>query len=78
MTNEEREELRQEMMEDCRRDELEDNAMRRDYEYAWDKLAAHHEIEDAVEAIKDFIKDMEDYGWEVYVSDVFDVYYTRR
>ena len=71
MTQEDRDELRQEMLEDSYRDECYEQKMYSDLEYAIEQL----DLLEAMKAVEDIVKKLDSYGHEISVSDLVRDYY---
>ena len=67
MTQEDRDELRQEMLEDA----LIETRMRYDLDFAVEQL----DLWEAMEAVEELVKKLNDYGHEINVSDLVRDYY---
>ena len=71
MTQEDRDELRQEMLEDAYRDECYEQKMCSELEYAIEQL----DLYTAMEAVEDLVKKLNSYGHEISVSEIVRDYY---
>ena len=71
MTQEDRDELRQEMLEDSYREEITEKRMHSDLEYAIEQL----DLLEAMKAVEDLVKKLNSYGHEISVSDLVRDYY---
>ena len=67
MTQEDRDELRQEMLEDA----LIETRMRYDLDFAVEQF----DLYEAMEAVEELVKKLNDYGHEINVSDLVRDYY---
>ena len=71
MTQEDRDELRQEMLEDSYRDECYEQKMYSDLEYAIEQL----DLFEAMKAVEYLVKKLNDYGHEISVQEIVRDYY---
>ena len=71
MTQEDRDELRQEMLEDSYRDECYEQKMYSDLEYAIEQL----DLMEAMKAVEELVKKLNNYGHDINVSDLVRDYY---
>ena len=71
MTQEDRDELRQEMLEDSYRDECYEQKMYSDLEYAIEQL----DLMEAMKTVEELVKKLNNYGHEISVSEIVRDYY---
>ena len=71
MTQQEKEQFREEMMEELREEEIREHRMRNDFDYAWSRLEPD-DLQIAIKTILDFKHDMEQYGWELSYEDIIE------
>jgi hypothetical protein len=71
MTQEDRDELRQEMLEDARIDSLIETRMRYDLDFAVEQF----DLYEAMKDVEDLVKKLNNYGHEISVSDLVRDYY---
>ena len=71
VTQQEKDEIRQEMLEDARIDSLIETRMRYDLDFAVEQL----DLWEAMEAVEELVKKLNDYGHEINVSDLVRDYY---
>ena len=73
VTQQERDELRQEMLEDSYRDECYEQKMYEDLDFAIDKL----DLLDAMSEVEELVKRLNNYGHEISVSEIVRDYYWK-
>ena len=66
--------LQKEKLEEMRRDMIEEQKIREDFNYAIDTISSKYDLPDAVNEIRKFIKEMETYNWSIDIEEVFDWY----
>jgi len=71
MTQEDRDELRQEMLEDSYREDLQEKRMYSDLEYAIEQL----DLLDAMSEVEELVKKLNNYGHEISASEIVRDYY---
>ena len=71
MTQEDRDELRQEMLEDSYREEIIEKRLYSDLEYAIEQF----DLLEAMKAVEELVKKLNSYGHEISVSDLVRDYY---
>lgn len=73
MTKKELEEIRQEILEESRKESLLEHKMYTNEEYAWEQFSERYNLCNSIQNIKNFIDSMKQYGWEYTVPEIFDV-----
>jgi hypothetical protein len=71
VTQQEKDEIRQEMLEDARIDSLIETRMHYDLDFAVEQL----DLMEAMEAVEELVKKLNNYGHEISVSDLVRDYY---
>jgi hypothetical protein len=71
VTQQEKDEIRQEMLEDARIDSLIETRMRYDLDFAVEQF----DLYEAMETVEDLVKKLNSYGHEISVSDLVRDYY---
>jgi len=71
MTQQEKDELRQEMLEEAREEEYTERLLRTDFNYIIEKVADDFELQEAYEKFKKAADMLSEYGWEMSPLDVF-------
>ena len=71
ITQEDRDELRQEMLEDSYREEIIEKRLYSDLEYAIEQF----DLLEAMKAVEELVKKLNSYGHEISVSDLVRDYY---
>ena len=66
------EELREEMKREAWEEEQLERKLRTDYEFAFEYFAEIHNLDSAINDIKQFVEDMNKYGWEMTPLEAFD------
>ena len=73
ITQEDRDELRQEMLEDSYREEIIEKRLYSDLEYAIEQF----DLLEAMKAVEELVKKLNSYGHEISVSDLVRDYYWK-
>ena len=71
VTQQEKDEIRQEMLEDARIDSLIETRMRYDLDFAVEQF----DLYEAMEAVEELVKKLNDYGHDISVLDLVRDYY---
>ena len=71
ITQEDRDELRQEMLEDSYREEIIEKRLYSDLEYAIEQF----DLLEAMKAVEELVKKLNSYGHEISVSEIVRDYY---
>ena len=71
MTQQEKEQFREEMIEELRQEEIRERRLRSDFDYAWSRIEPDN-LQIAIKTILDFKHNMELYGWELSYEDIIE------
>ena len=65
---------KKEQLEEMRQDMLEEQRLRENFHYAVTEIEKRYKLQSAVDEIRNFMKELRIYGWNVDLHEIFEWY----